>query len=401
MGEKQFNFTVVDGCLTVYADGVSIDIENAVNPSLYNEAIKAIRDNDNEALHEIVTRKMDKAEEVSEFSDSNFEVRNGNLYLKGEYTMIPFHIAKRVKEFMESKLPYMPLVNFWKNVRNNPSRISYEGLLRFLEHNKQPLTSDGCFIGYKKVKKHFIRDGEFAPAKFRECRDNDGKRCYYTDTHSSTFDNGPGATPKMDRFQIDPDPNVTCSQGLHVAAWEYAASFSGNTVVSVKVNPSDVVAVPTDYNNQKIRTCGYEVIEECKVKHDVDFIDDDDDDCCNDGSCHDDSDEIYDDWDLEDLRDERDSLVNEEKDQKEQLKRHLDFLSGAANNHPNNIKNEEDAVAHSEKIIDELKDDLVGTQQRLKIISDKIEEMTKSEQKSKETLGSALDRSLYTQRDEW
>jgi hypothetical protein len=30
----------------------------------------------------------------------------------------------------------------------------------------------------------------------------------------------------------------------------------------VKINPADVVAIPTDYNNQKGRCCRYEVVDE-------------------------------------------------------------------------------------------------------------------------------------------
>jgi len=33
-------------------------------------------------------------------------------------------------------------------------------------------------------------------------------------------------------------------------------------VVKVLVNPEDVVSIPTDYNDAKMRTCKYVVIEE-------------------------------------------------------------------------------------------------------------------------------------------
>lgn len=33
--------------------------------------------------------------------------------------------------------------------------------------------------------------------------------------------------------------------------------------MEVKVNPADVVAVPTDYNGTKMRTCRFEVVAEC------------------------------------------------------------------------------------------------------------------------------------------
>lgn len=265
MAQENMNYTVVDGCLTVYLNGKSIDLERENNSLLYDEAIQSIRDNDFENLKDIVTNRLDSAKEVASFSDENFEVRNGNLYLKGEYTPIPEHIAYRVKEFMDMKLPYMPLVNFWLKVRENPSPISYEGLLRFLEHNRYPLTADGCFIGYKKVSKILLSEN-VTPVEGVSVHEINGKKYQFVDSYSRTFDNGPGASPRIDRFAVDPDPSVTCSHGLHVAAWQYANDFSGTCVMSVKVDPKDVVAVPYDYNNQKIRTCGYTVLEECAVQ---------------------------------------------------------------------------------------------------------------------------------------
>ncbi|WNA13761.1 hypothetical protein FIfi106_00140 [Erwinia phage FIfi106] len=64
----------------------------------------------------------------------------------------------------------------------------------------------------------------------------------------------------MPRWMVDADKNVTCSQGLHVGAWDYVRSFSGDTTIKVRVHPRDVVSVPTDYNDQKMRSCQYEVV---------------------------------------------------------------------------------------------------------------------------------------------
>jgi hypothetical protein len=73
---------------------------------------------------------------------------------------------------------------------------------------------------------------------------------------------------KMARNKVQDDPSVTCSYGLHVAALGYAvydqAKLGDGRVVVVKVNPRDVVSVPTDYNNQKMRVCEYTVVEDYK-----------------------------------------------------------------------------------------------------------------------------------------
>jgi len=42
--------------------------------------------------------------------------------------------------------------------------------------------------------------------------------------------------------------------------------FGGERIVIVKINPADVVSIPSDYNDAKGRTCRYEVIGELGVE---------------------------------------------------------------------------------------------------------------------------------------
>jgi hypothetical protein len=62
---------------------------------------------------------------------------------------------------------------------------------------------------------------------------------------------------------VDEDPNNTCSYGLHVANWDYAYNNYGgksDIMLEVEVDPADVVAIPVDYNQSKMRVCKYKVI---------------------------------------------------------------------------------------------------------------------------------------------
>ena len=140
---------------------------------------------------------------------------------------------------IEQGAPVDVLVKFWKRLKENPSKESRESLYAFLEFNHVPLLPDGCFLAYKKVRKNFM------------------------DCHSGTIDNSPGRSPEMDRSKVDPHRHNTCSHGLHVAAYRYAAHSyggGGDILLDVKVDPKDVVTVPPDYNQQKMRVCKYTVI---------------------------------------------------------------------------------------------------------------------------------------------
>jgi hypothetical protein len=48
-------------------------------------------------------------------------------------------------------------------------------------------------------------------------------------------------------------------------------SFGGERIVILKINPRDVVSIPTDYNNSKGRACRYEIIGELGVDPDAAF----------------------------------------------------------------------------------------------------------------------------------
>lgn len=178
-------------------------------------------------------RLIDRAKRIADGSEGKLILVDGRFKMDGEY--LPALFTKRLME-LEGTSMVNSLSNLWKNLRNNPSERSRTELLAFLEKNEMPITEDGHFVAYKAVTSDL------------------------KDKRTGTFDNSPGAEPSMSRDAVDDDSSVTCSHGLHVAAFEYANTF-GSTLVAVKVNPVDVVSIPFDYNGQKMRVCKYQVLE--------------------------------------------------------------------------------------------------------------------------------------------
>ena len=179
------------------------------------------------------------AQAVSAFSAVVSVDRNG-VYYKGK--QLHMTITDRMLQFQAQGLDIDYLVKFLENLFQNPIRGSVLSLYDFLEHGHVPITPDGCFLAYKKVRSN------------------------YKDIHSNKFDNSVGANPKVESWEVDEDRNRECSFGLHVCSKSYLPSFgsSGNTdrVVVVKVNPAHVVAVPRDYNFAKMRVTEYLVVGE-------------------------------------------------------------------------------------------------------------------------------------------
>ena len=177
---------------------------------------------------------------VATFSDGLVEVKNGQVFYEGE--VVHGSVSKRILEFMSKNLPFKPLVNFLNNLMENPSMQSQQELYDFLEHEHLPITEDGHFLAYKAVR-------------------ND-----YMDKYAGKFDNHVGKVCQMNRAKVDDNRSVGCSQGLHAGALNYVAGYgcidNGDRIVIVKINPKDVVSVPSDCNHEKLRTCRYEVVGE-------------------------------------------------------------------------------------------------------------------------------------------
>ena len=231
----------------------------------YDEMLKAIRDGDAEEFLKLV----DLATKIANYSHGACSVKNGILYLDDKE--VTGFVAKRIIFFMEEKLPYAHIINFVRRLRKNPSYSSTQQLFGFLDANHHPILEDGRFMAYKKVTH-----------KMKDC-------------HTRTIDNSVGQLVRVPRNEVDDNSSNTCSYGLHVAAYKYASNFSSGVLVEVAVDPADVVAVPPDYNQQKMRCCAYEVMGICMTKeetaHAVNYDRWSYDDCDYDDDCDDDYDD--------------------------------------------------------------------------------------------------------------
>lgn len=87
----------------------------------------------------------------------------------------------------------------------------------------------------------------------------------YRDDYTDEIDNSPGSIVFMDHSLIDPSTTMTCTQGLHVCSLDYVNQMTcyskpNMKIIRVKLNPADIVAIPNDYGNRKIRCCRYESV---------------------------------------------------------------------------------------------------------------------------------------------
>ena len=161
---------------------------------------------------------------------------DGTLLYNGEE--VDNVIANKIRDYIDLDLPHEPLMRFMENLMDNPSKRSVDQLYSFLEHKNLPITDDGCFLAYKAVRSTLY------------------------DKHSNTILNEIGSVISVPRNKVDDNPQNHCSHGLHCGSLEYIKWFArdGDKILVVKVNPKNVVSIPSDHSCTKLRTCEYTVL---------------------------------------------------------------------------------------------------------------------------------------------
>ena len=204
----------------------------------YQKVVDAIKANDWDTVKNII----DPVKVVLNYGQGRVSVKGETLYWDGE--VFNGTLATRMIQMLQEGFTIDPLVKFMENLLENPSKRSVDELYGFLEKNNLPITPDGHFLAYKRVRED------------------------YKDCHSGTMDNSVGQIVEMSRNKVDDDKDKTCSTGLHFCSEGYLKHFGGARTVIVKINPRDVVSIPSDYDNTKGRACRYEVIGEVGVNPD-------------------------------------------------------------------------------------------------------------------------------------
>ena len=238
----RLNFTVTSNSITLFYKGMLYNIPSTFRKFAELKDHLRSPEHDPEYIESIVNVKK----EIERLSQGNVKIVGESVTYKDK--PIRTSLASRLVQLFDEGFEVTPWINFMENVMLNPSDDARERLFTFLEKNESPFTEDGHFLAFKRIRKN------------------------WTDIHSGTMDNSVGNIVEVDRSEVNADNSVTCSYGLHVAASIYLdrgpTQFTNTTnsrTIVCKVNPRDVVAVPPDYNETKMRVCRYEVLSEIEV----------------------------------------------------------------------------------------------------------------------------------------
>jgi hypothetical protein len=247
----QFNLVRRDGDanITVYVDG-ELFVADDKHPLF--DAIVTAAVNGNEDIAELFNAGKAVAAHFEPLSE-RVAVKGDEILVDGDpiTDVIVDHILTALSEGSD----FGSLVAFLEKVYTNNSEHTRENLFRWLNATGGfTIDDEGDIIGYKGLTEQggSVHHG---PATV------DG-----VDVNGSV-PNKPGSVVEMQRSAVEHNPARACASGLHVGTWEYASSFGNGVTAVVKVNPRDVVSVPTDCNGQKMRVSRYKVVEYVDEAH--------------------------------------------------------------------------------------------------------------------------------------
>lgn len=245
---EKIYYTRHDGGLTLFRGGKHSTVSNShpnfgrIMDSLKRRAFGEVEDLMN------ISQTITKLGVSRKFKDRKVFVQKGEVYWVD---------SKKVQRKMEGPLVDRILADigtkggdkfadallmFLDNMNKNKLKDIRAELYEWLMSGAAPITYDGCFLAYKKVRRDF------------------------KDIYTGKMDNSPGSVVRMPQDKVDRDRNNECSVGLHFCSRGYLTSYSGDdsTVLIVKVNPRHVFAIPRDYSFQKGRASEYFVVGQYK-----------------------------------------------------------------------------------------------------------------------------------------
>lgn len=192
--------------------------------------------------------------------DDRFEVKEDAITFEGD--VVPEPVVNTMHRYNREGRDQKNIALFLERLKRNPSKHARDSLFEWTQTRNLTIDEQGYMIGWKGISPtfHSISRGQgYITGILEEDGEFVERFPVGSDEDKQPLPNFPGNIVEMDRYDIDDDNRVQCSDGLHVGDYAYASSF-GSILTEVRVDPKDVVTVPGS-QDQKMRCCRYEVIK--------------------------------------------------------------------------------------------------------------------------------------------
>lgn len=180
-------------------------------------------------------------------ADCGVYLEKGDFFFEGQ--KITSYLDDATMRLLEEGYTLDPVLKTLENICYNPNEECRKFVFSFLNTHKLPLTSDGCFLAYKEVGDDYksLTAGEEDVTV-----SEDGKPDFVA---KGRIPYVVGTTVKMKRSECDPNRQNLCSKGFHFGSAEYKYTGGRGKCLLLKINPRNVVSLPSDLSQLKGRTC--------------------------------------------------------------------------------------------------------------------------------------------------
>lgn len=244
--------------VTVLLDGATHTL-GAEHPN-FQAARDAIKAKNFDQLSNLVNI----AKGIENFVGDKVRVENGSVYYGNEE--VKGALVNRILSMMQEGFDATSMCKFLENLMRNPSKSAVDELYLWLEQTALPITEDGCFMAYKKVRSDYMDfyTGKVLNKPAALMTDADLEYIQTVQGNVTVSVEDGVTTLSMPRNRVDDNRDRTCSYGLHFCSMSYLPCYYGGQgrVLLVKIDPADVVSIPSDYDNAKGRAMRYQVVGE-------------------------------------------------------------------------------------------------------------------------------------------
>lgn len=251
--------------ITLFIDGRPVDIETT--DFRYTDALSAAIAHDSDKLLEVISRcearfavkeAIASIEKTAIFGDLDIITsKTGEVTVTYKMTALPQCLQDKLVDLWRNGCTdFSHYYMFCEKLLANPSEHSRQQLYTFLDGQSLPITQDGNFIAYKGLSYNMVSvHGNPDTTVLSGERLSDGR-----------IKNNVGDIIRVRAADVETNPDIFCSTGLHVGSYDYASRF-GQIAVAVEVNPAHVISVPTDCSCQKCRVSEYKVLNVVKDEY--------------------------------------------------------------------------------------------------------------------------------------
>lgn len=238
--------------------GGKLLIADQNHPNFQNILAGVVADEDESVLLGMFDITFVIGQRFDRLSD-RLSASNGRIYFDGEEAHGA--LVDTILRFQQEGHDFLPLVNFFEKMQANPNPHSIVHAYRWLSTKNFTILPDGDVLAYKTVDDEWmsitagraIVDGVWVEGK---------------------IPNRVGSIIAMPRNEVEFDPAQGCSVGLHAATYSFARSFHvGGHMLALKINPVNIVSVPTESADAKMRVCSYEVMAEVDGPYESALVD--------------------------------------------------------------------------------------------------------------------------------